>query len=1108
MLFTIGLASANDYYVSTSGNDYNDGLSIENPWATPSYAAQKAHAGDTIYLLNCTWYNEHVIFYNSGNITHPITITAYNGTPILDGVDSNRIGISTNSKSNININNIEFRNYKSSIYVYVGSNITISNTIIEVPPKRILGVPVYKEGIRIYNGGDKQSTNNITINNNKVNVLSDEYSVSLTEGAAGIVVSGNYISVTNNTVNGHSANSIQIIGRLVNTEDVFIPHHIYIRNNIVSNNSAHSGLDVSGDISDFFVEGNEFNRANGMFSHKYTAGYGVDRLIYNNNIIHDTTRTDFTGTRNSIIENNTFYNITGNAIYSYILAGQTINATVKNNTIYNATSSGIRLSSEYGYLNIIDNNLNEPSYYVVEGENTSSLLTFTKYVNTFDLGVGSFGNVHVKFTDNRVFKFVQKYGVSGYNYTNPMWYPEHSNFTIGANLVSSPTLAVTTYPMTARPTINPATITVNKFDTSLSQGNILVDFTANTTDGNNVAFTVNELQPNQNYLIKKDGTNFTTTQANSTGYIQFSNSEWSEHTFTIEETLQPDAESGTPVNKDPVLPEYWNYYEGAGSGDWGRTTDEAHTGNYSVFLRGTDYYQNNSLNIGLVAGDSNGYSGLNAYDATPDTTYNVSFWIKGDFNSINPQIGTWNTEDGSGNRNWISTSIGQVIPTGTWTQYQGTFTTPSDAKKLILMFKAYGDTSLINLGTIYVDDVEICASPNIVLNPSAENLSANNESPLDSVVSITSSITQTTPGETFTLTIPITPATPLTGAQFDLLFDNSLATVTTVTEGNLLNQDGATTLFNSGTINNAAGTVTNIYGLILGATSVSSQGSLATISMTAGSTTGYLDIDLTNVKISDANSVAAPYTLTNATVLIDTAPVLSSIGAKSVDEGNALIFTTGASDVDGDSLTYTATNLPAGASFNTATGAFSWTPVDGEAGTYVVTFEVTDGYISDSEDVTITVNDGNNVPVITTFVPANSLTFNELDVITVGIIATDADGDALTYNIKIDGVTKSTSSSYVWETDYSSAGSHTIDIIVSDGIEQVTDSRTITINDVRPRWDVNEDGTVNVLDISIIGQKYGTSVGAPYPRWDVNQDGAINVQDMTLTASHFGETVA
>ncbi len=173
----------------------------------------------------------------------------------------------------------------------------------------------------------------------------------------------------------------------------------------------------------------------------------------------------------------------------------------------------------------------------------------------------------------------------------------------------------------------------------------------------------------------------------------------------------------------------------------------------------------------------------------------------------------------------------------------------------------------------------------------------------------------------------------------------------------------------------------------------------------------------------------------------------------------------------------------------------------------MVTFEVTDGYLSDSETITITVNDGNHAPVITTFVPENSLIYNESDVITVGIIATDADGQALSYTIKIDGVTKSTSSSYVWETDYSSAGTHTIDITVSDGVEQVTGQHTITINNVHPRWGVNEDGTVNVLDISIIGQKYGESVEAPYPRWDVNQDGQVNVQDMTLTGSYFGEAV-
>ncbi|MDF1557378.1 MAG: putative Ig domain-containing protein [ANME-2 cluster archaeon] len=383
-------------------------------------------------------------------------------------------------------------------------------------------------------------------------------------------------------------------------------------------------------------------------------------------------------------------------------------------------------------------------------------------------------------------------------------------------------------------------------------------------------------------------------------------------------------------------------------------------------------------------------------------------------------------------------------------------------------------------------------------------LAATNES----IVSINPSSNQIIPGETFTLTILISPATSINGAQFDLLYDGSLASVNSVTEGNLLNQDGAVTLFNSGTINNSAGTLTNVYGSILGNTSVSSQGTLATISMTAGSTPGILELNLTKVIISNSNSTAAPYTITNTTILIDTAPVMGAIGARFVDEENTLTFTISATDTDGDSLTYSAIDLPAGASFDPATQTFSWMPADGQAGTYMVTFTVTDGLISDSEAVTITVNEINHMPVITGFEPADASVFSEMDSITINVTATDIDGQALTYDIKIDGVTCSTGLGYVWKTDYTSAGAHTIEVTVSDGTYLVTSQNTITINNVHPHWDVNEDNIVNILDIALIGQKYGTSVIAPYPRWDVNQDGIINIQDLTVVSYHFGETVA
>jgi len=88
------------------------------------------------------------------------------------------------------------------------------------------------------------------------------------------------------------------------------------------------------------------------------------------------------------------------------------------------------------------------------------------------------------------------------------------------------------------------------------------------------------------------------------------------------------------------------------------------------------------------------------------------------------------------------------------------------------------------------------------------------------------------------------------------------------------------------------------------------------------------------------------------------APVLNPIGNKTVDEGNLLQFTISASDPDGDTLTYSTSNLPKAASFSPSTRTFTWTPDYDQAGIYHnVHFEVSDGSLIDSKDITITVND-------------------------------------------------------------------------------------------------------------------------------------------------------
>lgn len=92
------------------------------------------------------------------------------------------------------------------------------------------------------------------------------------------------------------------------------------------------------------------------------------------------------------------------------------------------------------------------------------------------------------------------------------------------------------------------------------------------------------------------------------------------------------------------------------------------------------------------------------------------------------------------------------------------------------------------------------------------------------------------------------------------------------------------------------------------------------------------------------------------------APVLSAIGAKSTVAGTTLSFTISATDPDGDSLTYSAANLPSGATFTPSTRTFSWTPQSGQSGAHSsIHFQVSDGSLTDSEDITITITVSNTL---------------------------------------------------------------------------------------------------------------------------------------------------
>ncbi len=87
---------------------------------------------------------------------------------------------------------------------------------------------------------------------------------------------------------------------------------------------------------------------------------------------------------------------------------------------------------------------------------------------------------------------------------------------------------------------------------------------------------------------------------------------------------------------------------------------------------------------------------------------------------------------------------------------------------------------------------------------------------------------------------------------------------------------------------------------------------------------------------------------------VNRTPVLVPLDRAGV-VGQLLQFQLLGSDPDNDPLRYRALRLPEGASINEQTGVFTWTPVAGQAGDYIVTFLLSDGQNEDRQPMLLRV---------------------------------------------------------------------------------------------------------------------------------------------------------
>ncbi len=187
------------------------------------------------------------------------------------------------------------------------------------------------------------------------------------------------------------------------------------------------------------------------------------------------------------------------------------------------------------------------------------------------------------------------------------------------------------------------------------------------------------------------------------------------------------------------------------------------------------------------------------------------------------------------------------------------------------------------------------------------------------------------------------------------------------------------------------------------------------------------------------------------------APVLGAIGDKTVAEGSSLVIDLTATDEDAaDTLGFSFSPSLANAALvnNTSgdkTATFTFNPDYTQAGTYPVTFTVTDGTDTDTETINIIVTPSNRPPVLDAI---GDKSVDENSSLVINLSATDPDGNSMSFGVD-PLITNATlvdhgngTATYTFNPDFSQSGDYPVTFSVTDGTDTDEETITITVNNV------------------------------------------------------------
>lgn len=214
------------------------------------------------------------------------------------------------------------------------------------------------------------------------------------------------------------------------------------------------------------------------------------------------------------------------------------------------------------------------------------------------------------------------------------------------------------------------------------------------------------------------------------------------------------------------------------------------------------------------------------------------------------------------------------------------------------------------------------------------------------------------------------------------------------------------------------------------------------------------------------------YFIVNPHASTNLSPAIEPISNQTVAEGQTLTFTLKAVDPENGLITYSALNLPPGATFDANTHVFSWTPGYSDAGTYSnIIFTATDNgspALSDSKTIGITVTNTNRAPILA---PIGNKIVLENHNLSFALSATDPDGDALTYsaaNLPLGATFNSGTRTFSWTPGYNDEGNYNnVEFTVTDSgspMELAVQLITITVGNVNRAPVIVSPGAQEVLE--------------------------------------------